>query len=262
VTELSSPLRVRAGCLAGFPVVCAATNADVRLGDADDIANVSDFAAGDPATTVRAGRGDDDVLAAGGRVSARGGSGDDTVAVRSNTQATGDGGQGDDRVWGTAHESLLLTGAAGDDLLVSDISNAGRAEGGPGNDSLVGAVSALQVDLLGQDGDDVLTAPFSRHLDRDYLLDGGRGADVIRGNNEGDTVDAGPGDDLIDVADGTAANPDAVTCGKGHDTVWVDAFDTAAADCEDVIAGPAPELPGVAEALAGAAAITNHVPQL
>ena len=41
-----------------------------------------------------------------------------------------------------------------------------------------------------------------------------------------------------------------MTCGDGRDTVYADADDTVAADCEKVRRGPAPELPGLPTAIA------------
>lgn len=42
--------------------------------------------------------------------------------------------------------------------------------------------------------------------------------------------------------------------------MWADEVDTVAADCEEVMAGPAPELPGVTGAIEAAGMVVNHQP--
>lgn len=71
--------------------------------------------------------------------------------------------------------------------------------------------------LIGRGGDD--------------RLSGGRGNDKLNGGAGFDTLLGGAGDDVIDARDG---EPDAIDCGDGTDTVFVDAEEDGVLDCEDV----------------------------
>ena len=59
---------------------------------------------------------------------------------------------------------------------------------------------------------------------------------------------------MVNAADGSGA-PDTISCGAGQDVVWADATDTVSSDCELRLSGPAPSLPGTAQAIADAAAL-------
>jgi hypothetical protein len=106
----------------------------------------------------------------------------------------------------------------------------------------------------GNAGDDVIT--FLDTPPNGWTFDGGRGNDIISGPAL--TVDAGPGNDLIDVVGDT---PSTVTCGAGFDVAWADSSDVLSADCERRIeTSTPPVLPGVADAVARARSLLNHVP--
>jgi hemolysin type calcium-binding protein len=108
-----------------------------------------------------------------------------------------DGRGGNDRLIGRGGHDCLLGGAGSDTL-----------SGDAGNDTLSGATG--NDNLLGGDGDDDIT--------------GGSGSDDISG---------GAGNDVIDVFD--SAGSDDVSCGAGRDTVYADAGDDIAGDCENVV---------------------------
>jgi Ca2+-binding RTX toxin-like protein len=90
--------------------------------------------------------------------------------------------------------------------------------------------------LLGNDGNDDLEGG----RDNDFVQ-GDAGRNDLSGNggddcliplgDENERVSGGGGDDLIIAFDG---NGDDVFCGAGIDTVWADAQDRVAANCEDV----------------------------
>jgi Ca2+-binding RTX toxin-like protein len=71
-------------------------------------------------------------------------------------------------------------------------------------------------------------------------LAGGSGNDTLRGNKGVDTHSGGAGDDFIDAR---GDRGDVVSCGDGNDTVFGDASDSIAADCETVDRGAVPPPP-------------------
>jgi Ca2+-binding RTX toxin-like protein len=248
-TDAAQPLKAKLGCTAGTPVLCLAGDAQVNLGGGDDRFD-NPFTSG--FVTVDGGAGADTISANGNGTLVYGGGGADTIDVRANGNPAGHGEGGDDTLRGGRNDVIktTLTGDGGDDLVVGwsrgdDLSGGsdadqlistngrGKADGGAGNDVIVslgvepGSLSAL----------------------------GGTGADTIVGAPDSrETVDAGAGADVIDVS-GASSDPefpvsDTVTCGDGRDTVYADADDTVAADCERVLPGPAPALAGVAAAIA------------
>ena len=138
-----------------------------------------------------------------------------------------DGGDDNDRLNGEAGNDLLIGGAGGDQM-----------EGGYGNDVLKGGAGAdylTDVDgsnvLDGGDGDDILMGfhylrgegPING-VPGSNLFIGGAGDDVIRGvgAHSGETVDAGDGDDSIEIRpwrDEPHALPTLITLGAGRDTI-------------------------------------------
>ena len=87
-------------------------------------------------------------------------------------------------------------------------------------------------------------------------MDGGDGHDVIKDGVDVASVTAGSGDDQVDVTGGGL--PDTVACGTGSDTVWTDADDDVAPDCERRLPGPAPTFERVEAALANVAELGTH----
>jgi Ca2+-binding RTX toxin-like protein len=88
--------------------------------------------------------------------------------------------------------------------------------------------------VRGEDGSDVLRG--SGEVD---TLDGGPGDDRVEGGAGADRLFGGEGNDLIVASDGEA---DAVDCGDGIDTAYVDAIDVVDANCE--VVGPPPPSDG------------------
>jgi hypothetical protein len=246
------------GCEAGFPVICGAFDAsfpvDIALGDKGDVANVNSFT---NSLTMDAGSGDDDVLAGGIDATAYGGPGNDTIRVAANNAARGNGGWGRDSVsGGLGAAAAILDGGRGGDLLVPDGSLFNDANGGTGNDQLV-ALRGSQIQLAGGDGDDLLVALEARGP---VVLDGGDEDDFAFSHAGNATVDAGSGNDIVEIQGGPETAPDSVTCGSGWDVAWVDEADTVAADCELKLRSDAPIIGKVASAEASARALLAHHP--
>jgi Ca2+-binding RTX toxin-like protein len=69
---------------------------------------------------------------------------------------------------------------------------------------------------------------------RNDTLSGGAGDDTLSGRGGTDRLSGGPGNDTIYARDKT---PDTIDCGSGRDTVYSDAKDTVAGNCEVVHRG-------------------------
>jgi hypothetical protein len=256
--EYSSRLIPGPGCESQFPVVCGAVDmafpVDVSLGDRSDVANVNSFT---ERLSLNAGSGDDDVLAGGFDATAEGGSGNDTIRLAANNGTRGNAGSGRDRITGgLGAVAAILDGGSGSDLVVPDGSVFNDAKGGTGDDQLV-AFRGRDIRLAGGDGDDLVVALSGRGP---ILLDGGDDDDLVLTHAGDATVDAGSGNDVVDVLGGAETVADTVTCGPGWDVAWIDETDTAAADCELKLRSPAPEFRKVATAEAAAQALLAHDP--
>jgi Ca2+-binding RTX toxin-like protein len=256
--EFSAPLAIGANCSGLRPTLCGfadqAFPVSISLGDRNDVVSTNSFT---QSLTLDAGSGDDDVLAGGLDATATGGSGSDAIILAANNLVTGDGGTGRDRIYGgLGAAAAILSGGNGGDLLVPDGFMFSKAEGGSGTDRLV-SFGGDRVTLIGNSGADILAATGGHNL----TLDGGSGRDTIVSHVGGATVDAGSGNDLVDVR-GPSDNPsDTVTCGTGFDVVWANAADTVAGDCETVIRrGTAPKQFRVTQAIDAATALRAHRP--
>jgi Ca2+-binding RTX toxin-like protein len=253
-TDTGASLSAGPGCTAAVLVTCPAGPISATLGDRADIARVNSFAAaGD--VSVDGGSGNDDLLVgSNNNASAIGGSGDDVIVMVANGGATASGGAGSDRLAGLSGVDKL-SGDGGADLLTEQPGPApATLSGGDGNDRLVGG-DADQ--LNGGNGSDILIggAPFGA-----TIVDGGNGSDLITSTG-GATITAGAGADLVNAADGNGAT-DTISCGPGYDSVWADATDSVARDCERRLSGPAPTLPGTAATIADAQALLAHRPNV
>jgi hypothetical protein len=145
-------------------------------------------------------------------------------------------GEGDDvrnveRV-STYSSSTLVGSDAAEYLEVVQVTSPSTISGGGGNDTLRANDGADRLD--GGPGDDDIDAGFG-----DDTIVGGPGRDSIAGDRRGG--DCGPlwcklpfGNDTIDARDG---EQDSVSCGFGEDTVYADAIDVVASDCEHVTRG-------------------------
>jgi hypothetical protein len=256
--EHRSRLTAGAGCEGAFPVICGEVDrafpVEVSLGDLGDVANVNSFT-GD--LTLDAGSGGDDVLAGGIDATADGGSGNDTIRLAATTLTRGNAGSGRDRVTGgLGAVASILDGGSGNDLVVPDGSLFNDATGGSGADQLV-AFRGRDIRLAGATGHDVLIALTGRGPIR---LDGGDGDDLAFTHAGGATVDAGAGNDIVEVQGGPETAADTVTCGSGWDVAWIDEADTAASDCEVKLRSAAPIFRKVTSAEAAAKALLAHDP--
>jgi len=123
------------------------------------------------------------------------------------------GADGNDELFGNGGNDYV-DGENDDDIL----------HGGPGDDELHGRGGNDVV--LGNEGNDRLFGDRGNDT-----LDGGDGNDQIFAGLDDDTVQGGAGDDTIQVV---AGGFDRVSCGPGTDTVYADATDEIAPDCEIV----------------------------
>ncbi|WP_028057573.1 calcium-binding protein [Candidatus Solirubrobacter pratensis] len=246
---------------------------------------------GGPGTdTLIGGDGNDDLDGWSGSDRLDGGAGDDVLSGDANRQPSPDvidGGPGYDRIDWTrssyteANTYNVTLGAGADDglpgegddvrnvekvqtygpstlvgtdadeyLEVVQVTSPSTIRGGGGNDTLRASDGPDTID--GGAGDDNIDAGFG-----DDTITGGPGRDSIAGDRRGG--DCGPiwcklpfGNDTIDARDG---EQDSVSCGFGDDTVYADAVDVVAPDCEHVTRGAAPApgpntTPGATKALA------------
>jgi Ca2+-binding RTX toxin-like protein len=231
ITEMGSRLNLSGTCTAidDHDATCPTNDAVVHLGGGADTAKISVYGQ----LHVDGGPGDDRVRADGLFAQASGDGGDDLLIGSSNSNTTLDGGPGADTLYATG-TAATLTGDDGKDTVYSNTATP-DVDGGDGADTIV-----------------------SLHSDPTVVggFHGGNGADVIVAELPDPsrqlaygTYDGGVGNDVIDVTrDGSGA--DAVSCGDGRDTVYADAADIVAADCETVVIGAPPAGSAAANAVA------------
>ncbi|WP_144435249.1 cadherin-like domain-containing protein, partial [Tropicibacter naphthalenivorans] len=173
---------------------------------------------GSGSNVLRGGDGHDYMSASGSTGNLfDGGSGNDTVyAYDSGSNNVVVAGDGDDRVslygYGSNSGSNQLDGGLGNDQLYAGGEN-NTITGGEGNDTLSG--SGVQD---GGAGDDYLNG----YWQTDDTLLGGDGADFLRnvGGRSADSVDAGAGDDIVQLGlDRYTNDVSTITLGAGSDTV-------------------------------------------
>jgi Ca2+-binding RTX toxin-like protein len=232
---------------------------------------------GDGNETLLGGDGNDTLEGRGGADTLAGGAGDDLLSGDGNQDAAPDvidGGPGSDRMeddWeadDSASERPVAVSLAG-----------GADDGRPGEGDDIRNVERIVAHtagtLVGTDAPEDLEV---FQDDRPSTIAGLGGNDVLRGSNCADTIDGGAGDDDIDAGygdDTITGGPgrdrisgdlrsggcgpvwcdlpfgndtiyaqdgevDSISCGYGQDTVYADAVDVVAGDCEQVIRGAAP----------------------
>jgi Ca2+-binding RTX toxin-like protein len=250
--DAAQPLTAGAGCTAGPPVSCVATDQDIRFGPASDRFRGFSLAP----ITISAGGGSDTIRTAGARNVVTAGGGNDQVWENGNASGSVDGGPGNDKLF-SFEASADDVGGPGNDLVTTGSARLDNMlSGGDGNDELVASgFGAGTVD--GGSGADVivLDAQFGG-----YSADGGNGNDVIAGGPDSSEVTAGGGSDVVDVSgDGPG---DTVDCGSGVDVVFYDAGDSVSRNCEIRTRGAAPRLPQIADARADAAAFVAAMPAI
>jgi Ca2+-binding RTX toxin-like protein len=241
--------------------VCVGESADdwvaVDLGAGNDTLDARALAAAHARTAYDLGSGDDRVL---------GGPADETITPGSGANYVSGGG-GSDTVYvfgvaGVEDVRVTLDGVADDgpdghSNILPDVENVLT---GWGSDVVIGSAAGNVLDggeahaaapvgsdhLEGRGGNDKLS--LGRGVadggDGDDTLEGGRGSGSLIGGLGHDrilahgtfSVDAGPGDDVIDSSNHGVGPIQAndVVCGPGFDTVKANAIDTVAADCEQV----------------------------
>jgi hypothetical protein len=257
VWDFAAPVIAGDGCVSGTPITCSgAPSPTVRLLNGNDLAYVDGSFAD---VLLYGGAGDDDVHAgSANNAYAWGDDGDDTIRLNAGNAGFGYGGKGDDQIAGSLGENGdQLHGGPGDDLLVSSGSY-GRdtSFGEAGGDRLVHDPSSPPADRLdGGDGGDIIVG-------RAFEIVGGKGTDAIVADpGVVATVTGGmERDDINVIDDDPSAGADSVNCGSGVDSVYADANDVVAANCEQVVIGSAPAFDGVAQARADAAALQQHQP--
>src|SRR5262249_50781901 len=220
---------------------------------------------------LRGGDGNDDISGGGGSDTLDGGAGDDLLhpdGLEDPSPDVVDGGPGTDTViddyisrFTDIHPPVAITLAGGADdgrpgegddvhgVEKVSINVGGKLVGTDGPDDLEFHQVSSPSELVGGGGDDVLQGG-----DGADKLDGGPGADQIDGGYGDDTITGGPGRDKIaadlaggdcgplwgkfpsgnDTIDARDGEVDEVTCGAGTDTVYADAIDVVATDCENV----------------------------
>jgi Ca2+-binding RTX toxin-like protein len=131
-----------------------------------------------------------------------------------------------------------LTGTERDDTLYGTMAD-DLIEGKGGKDSLYGNGGTDKIN--GISGDDLIQGDPG-----DDSLNGNEGNDIILGGSGSDKISGGDGDDYLEssfvigstsISDGKS---DALTCGPGIDTAFINPLDgdTASADCEIVVSTP------------------------
>ncbi len=174
----------------------------IRAGDGNDTVIASlgndEVEAGDGNDLVNGNAGNDSLEGEAGNDTLRGDEGNDTL----------DGGLGDDSLAGGDNDDLI-TGGTGNDTV----------DGGTGNDTITsGAPGTPDRTFPG-----LYTADPTPNDDRDSVV-AGDGDDVVRTGDDADTVFGGAGNDRLesgvddDTVDGGAGN-DTVIAGEGNDTV-------------------------------------------
>ena len=131
-----------------------------------------------------------------------------------------------------------LTGTDRDDTLYGTMAD-DLIEGEGGKDSLYGNGGADKIN--GISGDDLIQGDPG-----DDSLNGNEGNDIVLGGSGSDKISGGDGDDYLEssfvigstsISDGKS---DALTCGPGIDTAFINPLDgdTASADCEIIVSTP------------------------
>jgi Ca2+-binding RTX toxin-like protein len=205
-----------------------ASNLMLRLSEADAIGLPATVRAG---LAVAEGSAGGDLLQAAGNRELRGLEGDDRL-IGSGAAETLDGGDGNDVLTGDAGNDNLYGGAGTDALTGGD--GADRLLGGDGDDLLAGGAGAdtlsggLGSDTVSYAGADTRAvadlADASANADAaagDYFsaienLIGTDFADILRGNQVGNSLAGGAGDDRLEGRAGT----DTLLGGAGND--WLD----------------------------------------
>lgn len=123
--------------------------------------------------------------------------------------------------------AAVIQGTPGDDKNLNGTPRGDAIYGYGGDDELRGYEGSDRLD--GGTGNDRM-----RGMKGNDLLLGRAGRDTIYGQRGADRVEAGSGNDFINVARPSGDESDAVTCGRGYDTVFANRKDGVSRDCENV----------------------------
>ena len=247
IVDAAQDLTAGPGCVAGLPVWCQTDEITVNLAGGDDHFGPSN---GSHFITVNGGPGQDHIQTNGLSNTASGGSGADWIRVGGNFRGSGYGDSGDDNIRSFASRLTILSGGSGDDLLYGERSE-NQLSGDTGDDDLILREDRIDSGTLtGGGGNDVmLVIGDPSQFSTAVTFSGGSGGDLMVGHRGKDTVSGDRGRDIIDVSGDTDLQ-DTVDCGRGADTVYADAGDVIAANCETVLNGPMPTDKRVDAALA------------
>ena len=250
--DAAQALTAGAGCTAGPPVSCEASDQDIRFGSGSDRFRGFSLA---PITISGAG-GADTIRAAGQINTISAGTGNDSVWENGNGRGSVKGDGGNDKLY-SFEAAANIQGGSGDDLLTTSSARLNNLlSGGDGDDELV--VTGAGEGTVGGGADDdviVLDAPFGG-----WTANADGGNDIVAGSTGADTVFGGRGNDVIDVSgDGGG---DTVDCGTGTDVVAYDAGDTLSRNCEIRYRGSLGTIPQVQDARDDAAAFVAAMPAI
>jgi len=158
--------------------------------------------------------GNDTIIGLGLNDIIRGGAGDDRI----------DAGDGNDHIDGEAGDDVV-SGGEGADTITGGQRDLLRGDAGDDQIGVLATLSeSVRVTLDGGEGDDRLFTD-QLHEGQSALVLGGAGRDLIYLNGAGAvTVDAGPGNDLLQLSSWPAAST--VTLGAGADVLRIDPYAT------------------------------------
>jgi Ca2+-binding RTX toxin-like protein len=169
------------------------------------------------ATTVRGGKGNDDINISSAAILVKGDDGADDIDVTSSANHTIYGGTGADAIDSNSTKALFIDGEADKDVItltgVAASSTAHTVAGGTGNDSITGTTGIESIDG-GTDADTIVSAGGN---DTIY---GRAGADVIQLNAAGTVgVWAGADNDVIEVTAAQLTFEDTIKGDTGTDSI-------------------------------------------
>ena len=228
---------------------CPATSIDVDAGDlADTVDASSSSIAGPPgigAVFLNGGDGSDRIIGGPTTDTISGDSGGDSLEGRGGDDFLSGGDGNDSLSGGDGNDSLetitfatlgddTIDGGAGDDTLVQTLrpvssmsDGADTFNGGPGTDTAnyAGSDGSLALSLDGQANDGYANEGDNLGTDVENLV-GGPSPDIIVGSESANSIDAGPGDDVVrgmggddQLQGGSDAGSDTLDGGDGADRV-------------------------------------------
>jgi len=184
--------------------------------DFDVLVSLRDFPDGNGGSNTMYGEAGNDRITArgGGHDEMYGGDGADTIVNESAGADILDGGEGDDSLTGAIDFGDNIRGGDGADW-IKDQGGANTIDGGSGDDLMF--LSDGDGTIAGGVGDDTIYAEWYG----DKLINGGEGADEIRGGRGHDTINGDAGDDGIYASYGS----NRFNGGDGNDGIYTRSID-------------------------------------